>query len=107
MLAQSLTRADNESVAGQPTCIQCGGHLPAKPREFEYLCGKKCQRAFWDYATALINARPKPMAASEIIEVPTVDLLALLAALEDLQPDSLSPREEAAIERLRDRLAAL
>lgn len=41
------------------------------------------------------------------IEVPILDLVVLLDALEDLQLDSLSPWEEAAIENLRDRLSAL
>lgn len=41
------------------------------------------------------------------VKVPLDDLIVLLDALEDLQLDSLSPREEAAIENLRDRLAAL
>lgn len=40
------------------------------------------------------------------ILVPAIDLAILLAALEDLQLDSLTPREEGAIENLRDRLSA-
>jgi hypothetical protein len=41
----------------------------------------------------------------ETIEVPTADLAILLAALEDLQLDDLTPREEGVIENLRDYLA--
>lgn len=41
----------------------------------------------------------------ETIEVPAVDLFILLAALDDLQLESLNPREEGAIENLRDCLA--
>lgn len=43
----------------------------------------------------------------ETIEVPILDLAILVMALEDLQLDDLSPREEAAVENLRDRLATL
>jgi hypothetical protein len=42
---------------------------------------------------------------AETIEVPVVDLLILLAVLEDLQLESLNEREEGAIENLRDCLA--
>lgn len=42
----------------------------------------------------------------ERIEVPAVDLFVLLAALEDLQLESLNPREEGAIENLWDCLLA-
>jgi hypothetical protein len=44
---------------------------------------------------------------SETIEVPTADLLILLEALDDLQLESLTPREEGAIENLRNALSRL
>lgn len=43
----------------------------------------------------------------ETIEVPILDLAILIIALDDHQLDSLTPREEGALENLRDRLAAL
>jgi hypothetical protein len=41
-----------------------------------------------------------------MIEVTAIDLAILLAMLEDHQLESLTPSEEAAIENLRDCLAA-
>jgi hypothetical protein len=43
----------------------------------------------------------------ETIEVPILDLAILIMALDDHQLDSLTPREEGALENLRDRLAML
>jgi hypothetical protein len=40
----------------------------------------------------------------ETVEVPAVDLIILIKALDDLQLESLSDREEGAIENLRDAL---
>lgn len=49
----------------------------------------------------------EPVIMPETIEVPILDLAILIMALEDLQLDSLTPREEGAFENLRDRLATL
>lgn len=95
----------------------CHNHHPVCTRELDFEETEDplllaIVRPFLSSATPMGSAAPPaaplsppaPMCPTmpETIEVPTVDLLVLLLALEDLQLESLSAREEGAIENLRD-----